>query len=174
MIDDGESGLAGEVVAAAGEGRGDVDPHACQGLGDGLRGLVFVDVVGVEARGHDRRDAGRLELVDILGRQAPALGEVDSARTPAMRQDGAGRLVDRCLPESHAAATFGADNASRRRARTSMIWPRIDTAISAGDLAPMLRPTGPWMRENISSVMPTSASRSLRLAWVRRLPSAPM
>src|SRR6185503_2107236 len=131
-------------------------------------------VLRVKPRGDDGRHPGGLELGDILRREPAALGEIDPARAPAMRQDGAGRVVDRGVAEPHAAATLGADSASSRRARTSMIWPRIDTAISPGDLAPMLRPTGPWMRANISSVMPTSASRSLRLAWVRRLPSAPI
>src|SRR5262249_1846864 len=166
--------LAGKMIAAAGERRGDFDALAGQRLGEHGRRLILVHVVGIEARRHDARYAGRPELGDVVGAQHAALGEVHAVRAPAMRQDGAGGLVDRSIAESHAAATLGAERASSRRARTSMIWPRIDTAISAGDLAPILRPTGPWMRANCSSVMPASAKRSLRLAWVRRLPSAPI
>ena len=56
VIDDRQPGLAGEVIAAAGERRGDLDALAGQRLGDGRRRLVLVHVVGIEARrDHDRR-----------------------------------------------------------------------------------------------------------------------
>ena len=45
---------------------------------------------------------------------------------------------------------------------------------SAGDVAPIFRPTGPCMRSSSTSERPDSRSRSSRCAWVRRLPSAPM
>src|SRR3546814_20526303 len=38
------------------------------------------------------------------------------------------------------------------------IW--IEMAISAGDLAPMASPTGPWMRANSCSAMPAARRRS--------------
>ncbi len=55
-----------------------------------------------------RRDTGRLQLGDVLARQHAALGEVDAIGAPAVRQDGAGRLVDGRFAEPHAAATLGA------------------------------------------------------------------
>ena len=69
VVDHREPGLAGEMVAAAGEGRGDLDALAGQRLGDRRRGLVLVDVVGIEARRDHGRRAGGLELGDVVGRQ---------------------------------------------------------------------------------------------------------
>src|SRR5437762_3782643 len=161
------------MVEAAGVSSGDLVPTTRQRLGARRSRHVIVHIIGIEAGRNDARRAGSLELGDIVIREYAALGEVDAVGAPAMRQDRAGGLVDGGLAESHAATTFGPASASSLRARASTIWPRIDTAISAGDLAPMFKPTGPWMCANCSSVMPASASRSLRLAWVRLLPSAP-
>ena len=57
---------------------------------------------------------------------------------------------------------------------TLMISARIETAISAGPLAPMARPMGAWMRARSAAVKPAAPSRSSRLACVPREPSAPM
>ena len=55
----------------------------------------------------------------------------------------------------------------------SVIWAIMLTAISAGDLAPIFRPTGAWMRAIWSSVKPSAFSRSTRFAWVRVDPRHP-
>ena len=101
LIDHGEAGLTGKVIAAAREGGGDVDPLTRQGARQFLRRFVFMHVARIESRGDDRRGTGGLQPADILGRQSPALGEVDSVRAPAVRQDGAGGVVDRSLSEAH-------------------------------------------------------------------------
>jgi len=101
LIDHGKAGLTGKVIAAAGEGGRDVDPLAGQGARQFLGRFVLVHVARIESRGDDRRGAGGLQPADILGRQPPALGEVYSVRAPAVRQDGAGGVVDRSLSEAH-------------------------------------------------------------------------
>ena len=50
----------------------------------------------------------------------------------------------------------------------------IATAISGGEIAPMGRPIGAWMRESCSSLAPCPFRRSSRRPWVLREPSAPM
>ena len=50
----------------------------------------------------------------------------------------------------------------------------IETATSAGDIAPIANPMGPWMRATSLSVKPCSLRRVQRPAWLRREPSAPM
>ena len=50
---------------------------------------------------------------------------------------------------------------------TWVIWPRIETAISACDTAPILRPTGAWMRASCCR-RNRRRRRSSRLAWVLR------
>ena len=49
-----------------------------------------------------------------------------------------------------------------------------ETAISAGDNAPRSKPSGAWMRASSTAEKPASVSRCKRLAWVLRLPRAPM
>src|SRR5207248_7322387 len=79
---------------------------------------------------------------------------------------GGGALLAR--PLAYAASVF-----SPLR-NTCVIWPRIETAISAGDTAPIERPIGPWIRPRSASVKPISLRRPQRAAWVRFEPSAPM
>ena len=51
---------------------------------------------------------------------------------------------------------------------------RIETAISAGDVAPKSRPMGPLIRAAASVLKPSSANRSKRDEWVRLLPRDPI
>ena len=60
-------------------------------------------------------------------------------------------------------------------ARSScVISAMTETAISAGDWAPMSRPTGAWIRSVSAGLKPASASRERRAACVLLLPRLPM
>src|SRR5262249_42306579 len=121
-----------------------------------------------EARDNDAFEAGRGNRVKIGARQHAALFQRGRAELQAMRQDRAFCLADRNLTEFHAPSDF-----SPRRS-ICVIWPRIETAISAGEPAPVGRRMGPWMRPRSASVKPISFSRSQRAACVRFEPSAPI
>src|SRR5262249_1394119 len=82
MIDDGEAGLAREVVAAAGEGRRDLDALAGQRARDRGGGFVLVHVVGIEAGGDHRRGARGPEPGPILLPQHPPPGASHPPRAP--------------------------------------------------------------------------------------------
>ena len=56
----------------------------------------------------------------------------------------------------------------------AVISAMIATAISDGETAPIGRPIGAWMRAMSVSFAPCAFSRSARLAWVFREPSAPI
>ena len=58
--------------------------------------------------------------------------------------------------------------------KAAVISAMIETAISDGDTAPIASPIGAWMRAMSASVAPCARSRSPRLAWVFREPSAPI
>ncbi len=92
------------------------------------------------------RVAGRGERRNVGRGEDAALLENAVADLEAVGDDRAGGLVERRRPELHASAAL-----PRRSPRsTSVISARIETAISAGDTAPMSSPTGPWMRAKSS------------------------
>ncbi len=122
VIDNGQARFERVVIAAAGEGRGDLDALAGQRLRHRSRGLVLVHVVGIETGGDHARHAGRLQPGDIGLRQHTALGEVDAVGAPTVRQDGAGGLVDGRVAESHG-GDLGRDHLFPPAGADSTIWP---------------------------------------------------
>ena len=106
-------------------------------------------------------DLGRGERGDVVGAEDAAL--LDHARAGAQRVD-----VDRAerVAPGRPRRTSCAPRAARRRSRA-----RIDTAISAGERAPIARPTGPCRR---SSAAACAARRSRRAACVFFEPRQPM
>ena len=131
---------------------------------DRLRRRVLGHVGGVELGRHDRLDPGLGEGGEVGSGEHPALLHPNAGDRLAMRQDRAFGLAKGEGAEIH--------QANPRRS-VSVTSARIATAISAGDLAPMSRPMGPWMRAISASPKPSSASRSLRLACVRVEPRQP-
>ena len=63
---------------------------------------------------------------------------------------------------------------SRRVARTQIISPAMDTAISSGVTALMAVPMGVWTEAMAVSLIPTSRRRWLTLAVLLREPMTPM
>ena len=63
---------------------------------------------------------------------------------------------------------------SRRVARTQIISPAMDTAISSGVTALMAVPMGVWTLAMAASLMPASRSRALTLAVLAREPMTPI
>src|SRR5206468_1633266 len=109
--------------------------------------------------GFQRRDLGLADQRALL--------EHHAVLADRMHRDGAFGFARRNAPELHRLPS------GVRRSR-DVISPMIATAISGGEIAPMGRPIGAWMRESCSSLAPCSFSRSSRRPWVLREPSAPM
>ena len=83
----------------------------------------------------DSPDAG--DHLEIGTRQHPSFLQRHRAEPQAVREDRPFRVGDRYLTEFHRAAA-----ASPLR-RTWVISATIEIATSAGEIAPMARPTGP-------------------------------
>ena len=162
LVDDQHALGARHQIGPAGEGRCHGEMIARHGLGHGARGLVLGHVVGLEAHGHDARLARRGQGGDIGGGQPTALLEGATLELDAMGEKGALRLGQGHLGEDHAWR------------RIAVIWARMETAISAGESAPMESPTGPFTRAISSGEKPARARRPWRAAWVFLLPSAPI
>ena len=64
--------------------------------------------------------------------------------------------------------------ASRRSARTQIISPAMDTAISSGVTALMGVPMGVWTEAMAASPIPASRRRALTLAVLAREPMTPI
>ena len=121
-------------------------PSPDHGLGEAPRGLVLVDIAGLESGHDDGRDRRRAAAPRHARRRtvSPFLRTRPSA-LHAMRHDGADAVLDRNRSEFHAALlSVSARNGFLRR--PAMISPSTETAISAGLTAPMSRPIGAWMR----------------------------
>src|SRR5690606_26558585 len=112
-----------------------------------------------------RRDAGGLEALRVLPRQAMPFPDHDVAGAHAVGGDGTDSLGDRKRAEPHAPSPC-------LRLATSSA--RMASAISAGLTAPMDRPMGAWIRPISAGVKPACVSRSTRRPCVFREPSAPM
>src|SRR6185369_16187700 len=126
---------------------------AGHGLGHGAGRLILGHVVGLQPHGHDARLARRGQGRDIGGGEAAALLEGAALQLDAMGEEGTLRLGQ---------AHFREDHAWRR---TAVIWARMETAISAGERAPMESPTGPFTRAISSGEKPARARRPWRAAW---------
>ncbi len=109
-------------------------------------------------------NACRAQRQNILGRQAAAFAKGDTRPFEAVGEDRPFGAVERQGSEPQ-----------RRQAprRTWVISATIEIAISAGDKAPIAKPTGPRMRLRAASSKPLAASRSRRAACVFREPRAP-
>ena len=136
--------------------------RAAHHVGDGLGRFIFRYVVGFQAHRHHGRLPGGAQRGDIRGGEAAALAKRYAAGLDAMGEQRAFGRRRFHLGKYHAPR------------RTAVIWARTETAISAGESAPMERPTGPWMRATSVGVKPAVARRSSRAPWVFRLPRAPM
>ena len=135
-----------------------------------LGSRVLVHVVGLEPGDGHRRDPARREQRHMVGAEDGSLADRPALVADGMGEDRALGLAERHAAEYHAAASRAALPRLRSAPITSA---RIATAISAGDWAPILTPIGAWIRASASGPAPWPASRSSRLAWVFRLPSAP-
>ena len=121
---------------------------------------VLVHVAGIEPRDHHLGQSGRRQPGEVIRPQHLALAHP----LPVSERHGMGEDRALGLGQGNRAEPHGC-------LRTRVISARIETAISAGDRAPMSSPTGPWMRA--SACGPRSASRSSRLPWVRVEPRQP-
>ncbi len=128
-------------------------------------GGVLADIVRLEPRDGDGAAAAVLDGFDVGGAQDPALLEGELAVAQRVGEDSAGALFDR---------EFGEDHRVGWPWRAAVNCARTEIAISAGDLAPMARPAGPWMRASAALSKPASDKRCRRAAWVFLLPSEPI
>ena len=164
-IDAQDAARAGIEVDAAGERRLDAQSLGAEQRAERGGGGVLADVVRFEARDRDGAAAAFLDGFDVGGAQDAALLEGDLAVAQRVGQDSAGALFD---------WEFGEDHRVGWPWRAAVSCARTETAISAGDLAPMARPAGPWMRASAAASKPASDKRCRRAAWVFLLPSEPM
>ncbi len=142
-IDDRDTGRVGNEIGATGERPLGAHPLARQRGDDGRCGIVLVDVAGIEPGHHDFRNTSSRERGDVIRGQRRAFAERAAAQPDRVRENCARCVCDRHRTELHAAASFAA---VPRLRSVAMISARIETAISAGDCAPMARPMGPRMR----------------------------
>src|SRR5690606_31387696 len=124
-------------------GGGSADGETGERGGQSTCGFVFRHVAFFKARGDDLADTRLLERVDVRPAQEAALLEGFAAHLLRMGEDGAFRLVEAHIAEDHLRSV-------------SVISAMMEMAISAGLLAPMARPTGPWMRAISSCEKPAS------------------
>ena len=121
-------------VDAAGRGGGHAQPVRHQCRGQPVSRAVLIKVPGLKPRHRDRRDAGRHQPRDVGLPQPGALADAAIAKIDAVGKDSP-RAILRCRrSELHVEMPFRS---------TAIISARIETAISAGVLAPISSPTGP-------------------------------
>src|SRR5262249_16470283 len=161
------AGGCGQDIAAAGEGGGQSHVGTGERLRDARRRDVLADVVAIEARHGHSRAAGIGQRLHVIGRQFAALSEGELADLYSVDKQGTLGWENGQVGKDHAAFSRRPSAAAPRR--TAVICARIATAISAGDSAPMSRPTGPWMRAPSASLKPAAVSRPRRAACVFRL-----
>lgn len=133
----------------------------------GCRGAVFGHITRFQQRHSHPRHPGRAQAINLFRPQHQAFAK---PRRPAaigprhhrMCQNGALGLIQWHLTKAH-----------QPLLRRWVICARMDTAISAGVLAPISRPTGAWIRAICAAVRPAACNRSTRLAWVREDPRQP-
>ncbi len=124
-----------EQVGASGEGF--VGAHVCSlgGIRKRLCRLVFADVARFEFGNNNVCDPGRAQRCDLGVSYGRAFSEYELVLADRMHGNTTARLLQRERTELH----FPYSSPSRNRA---VISARIETAISAGDTAPMSRPIG--------------------------------
>ena len=97
----------------------------------------------------------RSGIGEIGSVQNMALGQAALADLLPVRQQGPFGLCQRNRPELHDVSAF---------LHAAVICAAMESAISAGPVAPMARPAGPWIRARSSGPKPSAASRSSRPA----------
>ncbi len=135
LVDDQHAGILREQIAAPRKGAIDMHALARDRLGDLGRSDVLGHIARLEPRHHDVLDAGRLKRGHLGGADQRALLEHQTVLPDAVHGGRAERLLRRDRAELHDAAS----GSCRSRA---VISPMIETAISAGEIAPMWRPIG--------------------------------
>ena len=165
-IDPCDAGSARQNVHPPGSNRAQRQPRARwtlhQRARQRQRGAVFVQVLRLKPRDHHLRVPGGAQALKVVAGQALALAQTPAGQGDGMRQHGIQRLGQGDRAEDHDAFRS-----------SPTICARIETAISAGVLAPISRPTGPRIRAISASVIPVARSRATRLAWVREEPRHP-
>ncbi len=138
LVDHENAGNLGKQVGASGEGAIDPHPLARDRRGDVAGRGVLRHVAGLEPRHHDLGDARGLQRVNMGAADHRALLEHQRTLADGMDGNAALRLGDRDGAEFHDAfSALSGDSRSR-----AVISPMIETAISAGDTAPIGSPIG--------------------------------
>ena len=136
-----------EQIGAAGEALSGADIAAGEVLRQTVGGLVLSDIAGLEPCRHHAGKAGLFERGEIGGAQNPAFLEHARTRPEAVRQDRAEGFAERRVAEFHVAGAAGSPRTafsfSRSARSTWVIWASAETAISAGETAPISSPSGP-------------------------------
>ena len=164
-IDAQDAALAGIEVDASGERRLDAQFFDAQQRTERCRSGILADIVRLKPRDCDHAAAALLYCFDVGDAQDPAFLEGDLAVAQRVGEDSAGALFDGELGEDHRVGWPW---------RAAVSCARTEMAISAGDLAPMARPAGPWMRASAVLSNPASDKRCRRAACVFLLPSDPI
>src|SRR5262249_52506642 len=129
-IDETKARRIGVEISAAGEGRGERHAGAREGGGDPVGCLVLADIVRFETRGDHAVAASGFQGFDIGSGQDAALLQGARARFYAVSEDGAFGFGERNGAKFHAASR----SLSRSARKTEVTWPKIATAISAGEM----------------------------------------
>ncbi len=164
-IDPQDAALPRIDVDAPGERRFDAQSLPEQQRAQFRRGRVFADVIGFEPRDGDHAAARVPQRFDVGGSEDAAFLESEVVAAQGVGQNRARAFLDRELCKDHRVGWPW---------RAAVNCASTETAISAGDLAPMARPAGPWMRASAASSNPASDRRCSRAAWVFLLPREPI
>jgi len=106
----------------------------------------------------DKDGDGKLTLAEFAANELKLFARLDKNTDGAITAD---EMRPRSTPEEIAMPARGRGPIITRGAREAVrsFAPRMETAISAGLLAPIARPTGPWMRASASSAKPWALRR---------------
>src|SRR5262249_40291655 len=139
---------------------------------DTLSRFILAEITRLQRGNDDLVDTGLLQSRDVVRIDPVPLAHTPVTRRHRMGDDRTLGILGRDWTESHATLPFTLS--SRPRERNALTtWARTATAISAGLAAPIFRPIGALILSMASGSAPAAKSRSTRLAWVFRLPSAP-
>ncbi len=157
LVDHQDASRFREQIGAPGKGAVDANALPRDRRGDVGGGNVLRHIRRLHTRHNDLADAGQFQT-----------GNFRFADDGAFLQNKA-RLADRMHrhPARGLAHGDGAefhDRFSAGRRRAAVISPMIDTAISAGDMAPIAKPIGARMRSRSVLLRPSAVKRSIRRA----------
>src|SRR6185295_4799505 len=148
----------------------DIDALAGHRLRNAGRGGVFGNVVRFEPYNDDFFHARLFQRGNLGSADRGALLQHQRALTQRVHGDAADRVLWARRTKLHAACSFSFGGMRS----CAVISAMMETAISAGDTAPMSSPIGARIRAMSASEAPCARSRSARLACVFREPSAPI